>query len=121
VAFVGDESISALVVLRPAVGDLAGTAQITADTVEAFAPDPAAATAVRAFLTEVGFDVQPLVGISCAVVGPRSLFERTFGTSIPSEGSELPLDRLPDDVAGGIQAVTFTPPPAFGPTGEFSV
>ena len=31
-------------------------------------------------------------------------------------GDELPLGGLPEEVAGAIDAVTFTPPPDFGPT-----
>ena len=34
----------------------------------------------------------------------------------PDRYTELPLRELPADVARPIQAVTFTPPPAFGPT-----
>ena len=67
--------------------------------------------------------------MSLSIVGPPSVFRRTFGRSVqlpdPSaplvgresaKGVTLPLDPLPPDVRDAIETVEFTPPPAFGPT-----
>lgn len=114
-----DELVSALIVLQPAAADLGGTEEITTATLDAYLPDPDADHTIRAYFDSAGFRVEPRVGLSEAIVGPRSLFERTFGAAIGSD-LELPLDRLPSDVQRGIRTVTFTPPPDFGPTGGFS-
>ena len=108
---------SAQVVLRPASGVPIDPAMITAANVAQFAPDPATADRVRRALADLGFEIGPFVGNSFAITAPAPTFERVFGRSSPARGLELPLDGLTADVAEPIQAVTFTPPPAFGPTG----
>jgi hypothetical protein len=117
-------------VLRPAGGrDIDGREAITASSVAAFQPDAAAVAEAQAFFRARGFDLEQPVGISFSITGPRSLFESTFGERLDTEqeggvvqsarpsrgGLELPLERLPATVARAVQAVTFTPPPAFGP------
>jgi hypothetical protein len=44
------------------------------------------------------------------------LEERDGGVRTADGRLELPLEALPADVAALLQAVTFTPPPDFGPT-----
>jgi hypothetical protein len=105
------DQVSALVLLRPAERSL---------------PDPEAASRAEAFFRGAGFEVTGSVGPSFSIVGPRNLFERAFGTRLEdhpkgglrtAEGElELPLERVPADLVDSIQAVTFTPPPDFGPT-----
>jgi hypothetical protein len=126
---VANEQISAQVVLRPADGrELTGHEVITSETVERYRPSPEAVSQVAEFLRAAGFQVSEEVGISFSITGPRPLFERLFGMGLehrrrsgidtvqtPAGGLELPLDRLPPDVARFVQAVTFTPPPDFGP------
>ncbi len=109
--------VSTQVVLRPASGAAVDPAMITAANIAQFAPDPATAERVRRAFAGLGFEVGPVVGNSFAITAPASTFERVFRRSSPAGGLELPLDGLPADVAQPIQAVTFTPPPAFGPTG----
>jgi hypothetical protein len=107
--------LSALVVLRPAGGRaLTGDEVITSETVAEFLPAPDDAERVRAYFRDLGYDVGPLVAMSFSITGPGPRFEETFGAQ-PDVG-ELPLDRLPPEVSGAVQAVTFPPPPDFGPT-----
>jgi hypothetical protein len=125
------EIISAQVVLRPASGRPAGSDEaITSANVEQFLPSPAAAERVRKAFSARGFDVGPVVGTSFAITAPTQRFEELFGVRVrPREGGgieavrggddadlELPLSRLPDPLADGVAAVTFSPPPDFGPT-----
>jgi hypothetical protein len=116
--------LSATVLLRPAAGGTVGEAA-TAATVEQTLPDPDAATRAERFFRDAGFEVVAPFGASFSIVGPKAQFERIFGTPLVESGGgvrtadgtlELPLEPLPPDVAGLLQAVTFTPPPDFGPT-----
>lgn len=125
-----DPEVSALVVLRTRDGsDLTGWEQITSETVERYLPEPGAVSEAMAFFRGAGFDVSEPVAVSFSITGPKSLFEETLGERLVHrreaagesirtvEGSlELSLDRLPPEVAQHVQAVTFTPPPDFGPT-----
>lgn len=116
--------LSATVLLRPAAG---GTHEgVTAETVERSQPDPDALERAQRFFQAAGFDVSPAFGPSFSVTASSDLFEQTFGTKLEHDetlgvkaaggGVELPLHELPPDVTDSLQAVTFTPPPAFGPT-----
>jgi hypothetical protein len=72
-----------------------------------------------------GFQVGPFVGVSFSISGPSRVFEEffkvqasekehlTFGTA------ELPLSALAPDLRKHLDAVLFTKPPDFGPTGQF--
>jgi hypothetical protein len=76
---------------------------------------------VRAFFADHGFEVGEAVAAGFALTGPRSAYLETFGTAPGAAGQdatldELPLDRLPDEVAEGIEAVVLPAPPDFGPT-----
>ena len=83
----------------------------------------------RSFFRSRGFEVtRPYAG-SFSISAPDDTFEATFGSRLVREGPhgavkaatsrgaryELPLDRLPPELARSIE-VLFTPPPAFGPT-----
>jgi hypothetical protein len=87
--------------------------------------DPPEADAPSSYFSQAGFETDPVVGISFAISGRRSQFERVFGErpqptaaggwSAPGdeERMELSLERLPDEVGAAVEAVTFSPPPAF--------
>ena len=127
-----DPLLSALVVLRPEAGPLTGYETITAETASAWQADPGHAQRATTWFAAAGFRVDPVVGLSFSIVAPRSQFEQMFrvrfdapadaalppGAAFPSQGVELPLVALPPDVAAVVQAVTFPPPPDFGPTGS---
>jgi hypothetical protein len=109
--------IVAIVVLAPASGRaITGGTEITAETLEAFAPDPGDVEHVTGVLAGAGFGVGPLVGISVSISAPRETFERFFGVTVDDAASggwevagarELPV---PDVLAGRVRAVTFEPP-----------
>jgi hypothetical protein len=111
-----EPSLSAQVLLRSASGEApAGDAVITAATLERYLPSPEAAERVRDRLARAGFEVGPLVGNSFSITAPVETFEKNFGSGVreaAEKGQEIPADDLPREVA----AVTFTPPPDFGPT-----
>jgi hypothetical protein len=111
-----ESPLSAQVLLRSARGEApAGDAVITAETLERYLPSTEAAERVREELSRAGFEVGQLVGNSFSITAPVKTFEKAFGTGVreaAKAGTELSAAGLPRDVA----AVTFTPPPDFGPT-----
>jgi hypothetical protein len=118
-----EDRLSAQVVLRPASGELAGDEPITSENVRRFLPSLEAITETETFFRDAGFEVANAVGNSFAIVGAPSAFERAFGErperageGVRVEGGvELDLGSLPERVGRHVQAVTFTPPPEFGP------
>jgi hypothetical protein len=117
--------LSATVLLRPAGGGSAAD-YATVETADRLLPDPQAAEQAQAYFRDAGFDVTAAFGPTFSIVASRELFERTFATRLKGadregvtteEGAfELPL---PADLGEAVEAVTFTPPPDFGPT-EYS-
>lgn len=122
--------ISAIVVLHSKSGKQAsGSAVITAETLQEYQPDPASVLQAQTQFHTLGFQVSPLVGISFSITAAQSVFERTFRVTLQrnerggvevvnknrSAGYELPLNKLPRELQGLISAVTFSPPPDFGP------
>jgi hypothetical protein len=87
--------------------------------------DPAEADSASSYFSNAGFETDPVVGTSFAIVGPLSMFERVFGerpeptaeggwsASAQEDRLELSLARLPTEVGTAVEAVTFSPPPAF--------
>jgi hypothetical protein len=121
--------ISALVVLRPENDD-AGSGPITSEVVGSYMPSRAAVEASTSFFAQQGFDVSDVVAISFSITGHRSLFEKLFGQKLEIElrrggeprsvrldsgALEFDLSALPQNISRKLQAVTFTPPPDFGP------
>jgi hypothetical protein len=125
-----DQRVSAQAVLRAASGKSPHGAAITAATIAEFLPSPQTiAEAVEQFRA-AGFETGPVVGNSLAITAPVRAFEAVFKTrlrqregggieSVARDGSaslELPRSALPRALAALLTAVTFTPPPDFGPT-----
>lgn len=120
--------VSAQVIMKAASGQSSAKETITAETLSKFAPAAEAVGRAQAFFAERGFTTEPLVGISFAISAPVSVFESLFAVELVTseeqgiqaayaDGStryELPVELLPSSLA--VDAVTFTPPPAFGPT-----
>jgi hypothetical protein len=124
-----DDRLSAQVVLRGPGGPLTGYEQITSENVHRFLPREEAVAETSAFFRAAGFDVGEAMGLGFSITGSPADFERVFGerpertvegnvgsVRTPRGGLELPLDALTEPVRSHIQAVTFTPPPDFGPT-----
>lgn len=121
-------TISAQVLLRPAGGERLPDAEITAANIGRLRPPADAVDRVRRFFAGAGFETGELVGNSFAITAPASRFEQVFKHRVEEvEGSlgwrradgevtlELPAEAIPREVAAEVEAVTFTPPPAFGP------
>ena len=106
---------------------------ITAETLHEYEPDPNSVLKAQTRFNALGFQVSPVVGISFSITAAQSVFERVFnvllqrndkeGLEVVKEkrlaGYDLPLDKLPKELKGLIYAVTFTPPPDFGPQNFF--
>ncbi|MCL8015669.1 hypothetical protein [Streptomyces sp. AS02] len=72
---------------------------------------------VLAYFADHGFDVGEVIASGFALSGPRTAYLETFGTAPDTTDSdELPLERLPREIADGIEAVAVLSPPDFGPT-----
>src|SRR6187549_775991 len=101
----------ALVVLEPAGG---GTApeEITAATIERWAPDADTAERLRSHLRRAGCDVGPLVGLSFSVTAPDATLEDAIG---PPTDDGWSTSKLPSELAGAVRAVTTGPEIDFGP------
>ena len=125
------QNLSAQVILRPASGKRTlSPEQITAENVHEMMPSAADAGTAQRFFANAGFDVSGVFGNSFSITGEQTLFEKIFGTKIftnekraikarsktDGESSELPSNKLPEDVKKTVETVTFTEPPDFGPT-----
>jgi hypothetical protein len=109
-----DSVASAQVVLRPASGQRV-TDPITSQNVREIMPSGADAALASGTFERLGFQVGSLVANSFSITGPTALFEKVFKTRLRPETLELPTHALPKQIASIIEAVTFTPPPDFGP------
>ena len=124
------QTVSAQVILRSASGKAPhGRAAITSETVEEYLPSPETVRQARAAFAAQGFQVGGVVGNSFSITAPVVTFERLFkmtlrsraggGVEAVNPGSVgsygLPRSVLPEDLAQHVEAVTFTPPPDFGP------
>lgn len=126
-----EEQLSAQVVLRSAGGMAPGsTTTITSENVREYLPSTQATAEARLAFQAAGFQVGQAVGNSFSITAPAKTFEKVFKVKVQrdkekgvmaqastSEGSyELPVNKLPEDTRRHVAAVTFTPPPDFGPT-----
>ena len=116
-----DELLSAEVVLRGRDRD--PPEPISSENLAQHRPVEARASDVREWFQWRGFDTTDVHGISFSITGPRHLFEETCATPLVGDGArpgvdvvELPAPAdMPDPLADDVVAVTFTPPPEFGP------
>jgi hypothetical protein len=130
-----EQTISAQVLLRAANGKRPdGRSRITAENIREWTPSAETVARVRETFLASGFEVGDLVGNSVSISGPVRLFEAVFRTPVQqskpgviqflnaeqSANYELAPEKIPRDLRGLIVAITFTPPPDFGPT-SFSV
>ena len=125
------EIISAQAVLLPASGQpISPDAQITSRNLAQFEPSPEAVEQASRLFRALGFEVGGMAGISFSITAPVGTFQEVFKARLQrsaaggiqclgdqgAAGWELPLGSLPQELARLLQAVTFTPPPDFGPT-----
>jgi hypothetical protein len=127
--------VSAQVVLKSASGkSFDGQTAITAENIADYSPSHASVTAAAAGFRAAGFEVGDMVGNSFSITAPKSTFEKFFKieleqkdsgevqlASAPDDGGahELPLKALPPDLSQLVAAVTFSPPPDFGPSSYY--
>ncbi|MDR4488193.1 MAG: hypothetical protein R3B83_11825 [Nitrospirales bacterium] len=122
--------ISAAVILHSKSGKPpSGQAEITAQTLRDYQPNPKAVQDAQARFQSLGFQVSPFIGISFSITASQSTFEHVFRVTLQRNdkgglevvkksrgtGYELPLDKLPLELQQLLHTVTFTPPPDFGP------
>ena len=126
-----DQILSAQVVLRSATGARPdGQALITSENIRDYLPTDETVTRAQRAFKALGFEIGPMVGNSFSITAPASTIEQVFKTKIRREGTrggvkaseskgsgsyELPVSQLPSEIARDVEAVTFSPPPDFGP------
>ena len=119
-----NEIVSAQVLL--ATAEPLHAAQLTAQEIHRVLPPTAVVEQVQADFAEAGFAVGEAVGLSFSITAPVGVFERIFKTKLsrtarggiiisPGGAELLPLAKLRPLLAQNIEAVTFTPPPDYGP------
>lgn len=128
-----DQVLYAHVLLRHESGAPDEDAAITAENIHRYAPSDRVVSIVRAYFENAGFETSGPDGISIAINGSVQLFERFFQSTIyqneqgyysihpeaDGDDFELPTRVLGAAVADLVQAITFSPPMDFGPTGSF--
>ncbi len=129
-----NQQISAQVILKSASGKpISGETVITSKNVSEFQASQIAIKRVKEFFADHEFEVGEYLGISFSITASVSNFEKVFSTVFHMEkkgglkargvdGSfryDLPIHSLPKSILILIEAITFTPPPDFGPTEFF--
>jgi hypothetical protein len=106
-------------------------ATITSANIADYLPSPETVSRSAALFEKLGFRVSNAVANNFAISASPRVFEKVFGVRLTQtekgsvkatpkgakvSGYELPLSTLPREVRELLEAVTFTPPPDFGPT-----
>lgn len=120
-----DKEISAQVVLVAASGARINShTRITSENVNQWLPSAETVVKVSGELKSKGFVVGQCVGNSMSITGQAKIFESYFnaklrdvkgGVQFAGSGFELPTEKIPTALRTQLVAVTFTPPPDFGP------
>ena len=126
-----DQIVSAQVLLRAASGKQpAASSRITSENIKEWMPSGETVARVREMFRRLGFEIGEPVGNSLSITGPVNLFESVFKTRLQeSKGGgigfaasdrasdyALATEKIPSSLREDIAAITFTPPPDFGPT-----
>jgi pro-kumamolisin-like protein len=117
--------VSAQVVLVAANGARPGPGtRITSQNIHEWAPSAETIERVSDHFRAMGFEVGECVGNSMAITGPVRLFESGFrvrlrkaggGMQFAGERYEMASEKIPSTLRAHVAAITFTPPPDFGP------
>lgn len=117
--------VSAQVVLASASGERPGQkTRITSENIRDWVPSAETIVWVSGAFRSAGFEVGECVGNNFAITGAVRLFESYFDTELREagggvqfvdSGDMLAAERIPSALRAKIAAVTFTPPPDFGP------
>ena len=126
-----EKMISAQVILRPESGkSVTGQDAITSANIRDYMPSPESFQAAAQSFSAAGFEVSAAGPTGFSITAPASTFEKVFKTTVRQQESggfeavrkdksasyELPLRGLSGELSRYVEAVTFTPPPDFGPT-----
>ena len=117
--------ISAQVVLVAANGVRPGPqTRITSENIRDWAPSAETIVRISGELRSMGFEVGECVGNSISITAAAWLFESCFHVQLQEAGGsvqfagkgyELAAEKIPSELRAQIAAITFTPPPDFGP------
>lgn len=120
-----EKTVSAQVVLAAAGGARPGPrTSITSANIAEWTPSAEAIVRVSGQLRDMGFEVGGCVGNSLSITGAVRVFESCFRTKLreaggsvqfADDGFELAAAKIPAALRAQVVAVTFTPPPDFGP------
>jgi hypothetical protein len=120
-----DKIVSAQVVLAAAGGAHPGPqTRITSENIHAWLPSAETLARVSGELGGLGFELGACVGNSFSIAGPVRLFESCFRTKLlhsrggvrfADGGEKLSANKIPAGLRAQLVAITFTPPPDFGP------
>ena len=126
-----EKSLSAEITLRSASGkSFNGQTAITSENIADYLPSSEVVEKARRAFTELGFEVSQPAGLGFSITAPASVFKKVFKTKTTSDkrggikalaakgvadSYELSLKALPKELGLLVSAVTFSPPPDFGP------
>lgn len=123
--------ISAQVVLRAASGrNITPEVSITAENISQYAPSQESVEETSRMFSSLGFEIGKMVGISFSVTAQVRTFVDIFKVRLRQTDRggieclgdddtgrlELPMANLSQKLALHLHAVTFMPPPDFGPS-----
>ena len=120
-----EKIISAQVVLAAAGGACPGPqTRITSENIRDWVPSAETILRVSGALRGMGFEIGECVGNNFSITGAVRLFESCFRTKLreaggrvqfAGDGDALAAEKIPSALRAQIAAITFTPPPDFGP------
>jgi hypothetical protein len=117
------KTTSLLVILRPAKGRLRDVGAVSQKNLAATVPAAGNAARVQEYFAKQGFVVHAGGGaggnsfsIEASVKALAKLFDSKEVEQLAKTGGELSLGKLPRDIQDLLEAVSFSPPPDFGPT-----
>jgi hypothetical protein len=124
------KSLSAEVALQSASGkSFTGQTAITSENIANYLPSREVVDKARRAFEELGFQVSEPGGIGFSITAPASIFRKVFKVKlIPDERGgikaaakgheasyELPKANLPKELVEHLVAISFSPPPDYGP------
>jgi hypothetical protein len=98
--------------------------RITSENIDDWVPAVETVVGVSGAFRSMGFEVGECVGNSLSITGAVRLFQLHFrtklreaggGVQFAGDGYELASEKIPPTLRAQIAAITFTPPPDFGP------
>lgn len=124
--------LSAEVALQSASGkSFTGQTAITSENIADYLPSREVVEKARRAFAELGFAVSEPAGIGFSITAPASVFRKVFKIKLLSDNRggikaaaaaigheasyELPKATLPKELAQHLVAISFSPPPDFGP------